>query len=74
MSPRSTGDAPARVVALVPYPTGTTPSQRFRLEQWAPLLGEHGINLELKPFADVEAMSVLYKPGALLGKTKSPIW
>lgn len=69
MSARTSGGGPARVVALLPYPLDTTPSQRFRLEQWAPLLAEQGINLELKPFADAQVMSLLYKPGALLRKT-----
>ena len=30
-------DRDLTLAALVPYPPGTAPSQRFRLEQWAPL-------------------------------------
>ncbi len=31
------------VAALVPYALNTAPSQRFRIEQWAPHLAEMGI-------------------------------
>lgn len=51
------------VCALVPYPPGTTPSQRFRIEQWLPYLEEQGIAVELFPFADEHLMELLHKPG-----------
>lgn len=51
---------PVKVLGLVPYPLDTTPSQRFRLEQWKPRLGAAGIELELVPFADVDLMRDLY--------------
>lgn len=54
-----------RIAALVPYPLDTTPSQRFRLEQWRALLPEHGIQLEIFPFADSRLMRTLYTPRAL---------
>jgi glycosyltransferase involved in cell wall biosynthesis len=52
-----------RVCALVPYALDTTPSQRFRLEQWAPHLAAQGIVLELLPFADRQLMDRLYAAG-----------
>ncbi len=56
-------DSAIKVCALVPYPPGTTPSQRFRIEQWIPLLNAHGISVDLVPFADEELMRHLHKPG-----------
>jgi glycosyltransferase involved in cell wall biosynthesis len=57
------------LLALVPYPLGTTPSQRFRLEQWAPLLAsEHGIRVHWSPFADARLAALLTRPGHLAGK------
>jgi glycosyltransferase involved in cell wall biosynthesis len=62
------GSRAMRVCGLVPYPLGTTPSQRFRLEQWAPHLVEHGIQLDLFPFADRRLLSLLRQPGRVLSK------
>lgn len=39
------------VACLVPYPYDSAPSQRYRWEQWAPGLREHGVELEFIPFA-----------------------
>src|SRR5437773_9056418 len=57
------------LLAFVPYPLGTTPSQRFRIEQWAPLLARDDIEVTFAPFAGPELMSVLYRPGHPLVKT-----
>ena len=43
------------LAALVPYPPDTTPTQRFRIEQWIPHLAAQGIRVDIFPFAD-EAM------------------
>jgi glycosyltransferase involved in cell wall biosynthesis len=51
------------VAALVPYAPGTTPSQRFRIEQWAPLLGANGIAVDLFPFAGPDLTALLQSPG-----------
>lgn len=51
------------ICALVPYPADTTPSQRFRIEQWMPHLASLGISVDLVPFADAELMRMLHKPG-----------
>lgn len=59
---------PISVCALVPYPLGSTPSQRFRLEQWAPDLRQAGIELELVPFVDPALMRCLHQPGHYLAK------
>jgi glycosyltransferase involved in cell wall biosynthesis len=62
---------PIKVLALVPYPLGQTPSQRYRIEQWQPHLEENGVSLDLKPFADSRLMSLLHKHGKLAAKAGS---
>jgi glycosyltransferase involved in cell wall biosynthesis len=57
-----------RLGALVPYPEGTTPSQRYRIEQWAPELAERGIDVGLIPFADRELLACLHRSGHLASK------
>ena len=52
----------------MPYALGTTPSQRYRLEQWAPLLAGRGVRLEFSPFADPELTALLQSPGRFLRK------
>lgn len=53
-----------RVLALVQWPPGRAPSQRFRLEQWAPRLEqEHGIILTASPFASPELVRAMERPG-----------
>lgn len=57
-----------RVRAFVPYPLETTPSQRFRLEQWAPLLEAHGVSMAFCPFASPGLVKLLYQRGQNLKK------
>ena len=52
-----------RVLGLLPYPTRRAPGQRYRIEQWAPLLADHGIELTFFPFLRPRAMDVLYQSG-----------
>jgi glycosyltransferase involved in cell wall biosynthesis len=52
-----------RVLALVPYPAGRAPGQRYRIEQWAPLLRAAGVEVTFSPFLSARAMDVLYRPG-----------
>jgi glycosyltransferase involved in cell wall biosynthesis len=52
-----------RVLALVPYPPGRAPGQRYRIEQWAPFLHREGVHVTLSPFLSQRGMEVLYKPG-----------
>lgn len=59
---------PLRVLALVPYALGTAPSQRYRLEQWAPQLSTTGVELVLQPFADPALSAILHRPGRMLRK------
>jgi hypothetical protein len=52
-----------RVLALVPYPLGRVPGQRYRIEQWAPYLGEARIEVHFSSFAHEALASVLYLRG-----------
>jgi glycosyltransferase involved in cell wall biosynthesis len=45
-------EARLRVVCAVPYPLRCAPSQRFRWEQWAPLLSERGVEVDFVSFSD----------------------
>ena len=62
-----------RVLALVPYPTGRVPGQRYRIEQWAPLLRPHGIEVTFSAFLPILGMDVLYERGHTLRKTWSTL-
>jgi glycosyltransferase involved in cell wall biosynthesis len=57
-----------RVLAWVPQEFDTSPGQRYRIEQWAPLLAREGIEITYAPFADAELGALLKKPGRLVAK------
>lgn len=57
-----------RVLALVPYPLGRAPGQRYRIEQWAPLLRRGGVQVTLSPFLSRSGMDLLYEPGHVAAK------
>jgi glycosyltransferase involved in cell wall biosynthesis len=57
-----------RVLGLLPYPTSRAPGQRFRIEQWAPLLRRDGVEIAFVPFLRRQAMEILYRPGHALAK------
>ena len=53
-----------RVLAIVPYPYDIVPGQRYRIEQWEPLLKkDHGIELTYLPFLDESAYRVFPERG-----------
>ena len=58
-----------RVLALVPYPTGRAPGQRYRIEQWAPLLESLRVHVRFAPFLSPRGMDVLYEGGHLATKS-----
>lgn len=51
------------VIFLFPYPTGHSPSQRFRFEQYFNLLSEHKIRFTCHSFWDKRTWDILYKKG-----------
>jgi glycosyltransferase involved in cell wall biosynthesis len=56
-------EKPIRVLAVVPYPTGRVAGQRYRMEQWAPLLLLRGIDVTFSSFLTPRGMDVLYSTG-----------
>lgn len=54
-----------RVLALVPGLCDTSPGQRYRMEQWEPLLRQRGVEITYEPFECEELHSLLYKPGSM---------
>lgn len=54
-----------RVLALMPGLYDTSPGQRYRLEQWEPLLRERGVEITYAPFEDDELHSIVYKRGRM---------
>ncbi len=52
-----------RLLAIVPSIYDTSPGQRYRIEQWEPLLRKHGLEITYAPFESAELHALLYKPG-----------
>jgi glycosyltransferase involved in cell wall biosynthesis len=46
----------------------TSPGQRFRIEQWEPILAENGIEITYAPFETPELRDILYESGHLFDK------
>jgi glycosyltransferase involved in cell wall biosynthesis len=59
-----------RLLAVVPSLFDTSPGQRFRLEQWEPILKERGVEITYAPFEDEELHAVLYKSGNIKEKLR----
>jgi glycosyltransferase involved in cell wall biosynthesis len=59
-----------RLLAIVPSLFDTSPGQRFRLEQWEPLLKQRGIEIVYEAFEDEELHSSLYQSGNLFKKMR----
>lgn len=57
-----------KILFVVPYPLGKAPSQRFRFEQYLPLLGEAGWVYTFAPFLGEGTWRILYKPGHVVQK------
>lgn len=57
-----------RVLLLAPYPLRTTPSQRFRFEQYLERLAADGIAIDVHPLLPPQALSILHKPGHVAAK------
>src|SRR5918999_1333802 len=57
-----------RVLALVSAPYDTSPSQRYRIEQWEPLLRERGVEITYEPFECAELNTLLYQSGKMAKK------
>lgn len=60
-----------RVLAVVPSVYDTSPGQRFRIEQWEPILRQSGVEITYAPFETGELRSVLHRPGRIFAKIKA---
>jgi glycosyltransferase involved in cell wall biosynthesis len=56
---------PMRLLAIVPSVYDTSPGQRFRIEQWEPLLRQLGVEITYAPFESQDLHEVLYQPGRM---------
>src|SRR5262245_39052800 len=54
-----------RLLAIVPSVYDTSPGQRFRIEQWEPLLRQRGVEITYAPFENDELHRVLYQSGQI---------
>lgn len=50
-----------KVLFLVPYPQGESPSQRYRFEHYLPFLKNYGIGYKLKPFLNEKGWNIIFK-------------
>lgn len=60
-----------RVLAVVPSICDTSPGQRFRIEQWDPILRENGVDITYAPFETDELRAVLHNPGNITEKIRT---
>jgi glycosyltransferase involved in cell wall biosynthesis len=58
-----------RILFLVPYPVGESPSQRFRFEQYFELLKRNKIEFVVSSFWSLRAWAILYSKGNAFEKT-----
>jgi len=59
-----------RLLALMPSLYDKSPGQRYRLEQWEPLLRERGVDITYAPFECTELNEVVYKQGQIAKKLR----
>lgn len=57
-----------RLLAIVPSIYDTSPGQRYRIEQWEPLLRKSGVEIAYAPFESDELHALLYKSGNIVRK------
>jgi glycosyltransferase involved in cell wall biosynthesis len=63
-----------KILFLVPYPLRESPSQRFRFEQYFPLLQKSGIQVMSRSFLDIGNAAVLTTPGNNMRKVTILAW
>jgi glycosyltransferase involved in cell wall biosynthesis len=52
-----------RLLAIVPSLYDTSPGQRYRIEQWEPLLRQRGVEITYEPFENKYLHGMLYQTG-----------
>src|SRR5687767_7326035 len=58
-----------RILGIVPNIYDSVPGQRFRIEQWEPILNERGIYIDYSPFLLKEPNTSFYKNGDFIRKS-----
>lgn len=58
-----------RLAFICPYPTGYSPSQRFRFEHYLPYLKKEGIQYRCFPLMDDKGYKIMQKKGRILKKS-----
>jgi glycosyltransferase involved in cell wall biosynthesis len=53
-----------QLLAVVPSIPDISPGQRYRIEQWEPILNKLGVEITYAPFDSVELNQTLHSPGA----------
>ncbi len=56
------------IIFICPYPTEQAPSQRFRFEQYFPLLNHQSFDFEIYSFWSLSSWKLLYKKGNAVNK------
>jgi glycosyltransferase involved in cell wall biosynthesis len=59
-----------KLLAIVPSLYDISPGQRYRIEQWEPILREKGVEITYSPFETDELRGVLYQPGHIAEKMR----
>lgn len=57
-----------RLLAIVPSMYDTSPGQRYRIEQWEPLLRPRGVEITYEPFENEDLHGLLYQTGNMSQK------
>jgi glycosyltransferase involved in cell wall biosynthesis len=57
-----------RLLAIVPSVYDTSPGQRYRIEQWEPLLRQRGVEITYEPFENEDLHGLLYQTGNMSRK------
>ncbi len=52
-----------KILAIVPYLYNISPGQRYRIEQWEPILRQHGVEITFVPFENHDLNRRIYQPG-----------
>lgn len=62
-----------KVLAIVPSIYDTSPGQRYRIEQWEPILKKLGVEITYAPFETAQLRQVLYRSGHAAAKIRAVI-
>ena len=61
---------PKKILFLVPYPLGESPSQRFRFEQYFSILTKAGYQFDVQTFLDAGNWKLFFQSGSVIQKAQ----